>query len=774
MKKLTFLLLFLLSCVPNIYPQRGGRNILSALSGKMRVQLYEYQGSKLHSSCEVSGGTVDWNGMSWTTNCSSTTARDGSMDVLASFKVTAGSSSSSGTGIELEFGAWNKENYLLVPAALYDGNRFRVLNKSYPPYLTDAKDRPLDMPVTITNVPHLNADGSAGEVEMLTTNCSTPMVSFWDARRHYGFILLTDEHTSIGHTAFIIDENTKHRRLLLRIAAPGIRQQRYAMCGRKESGDVCTPLKAGDEIVLRLKIHVFRALQLSDFYAKVFAVRKALSGPNSFVESMPFYAVADRILAHHDKEKWYEGTPYSYICNRPNGTSRYNHIQLAWGGVPVYSLPQVIMPTDERLRRVASSLDALTAMQTKCGLLYAFLYRGAFYSDDFNAYDKKPMSVMMRREGETLFFTLRHIDLLRKMKRDALIHDSWLTMCRRLADGIVRVWERYGQFGQFVDAETGDMLVNNSTNGAVCISALALASRMLNDSKYLEVAEAAGRYYRSNHLSKGYVGGGPGEILQCPDSESAAELAEAYTTLYDVTGLREWLTAAEFAAHLFSTWVVSYDFNFPAQSPLGRIGAHSTGSVWASVQNEHSAPGIYVLSGDFLMKLYRATGDKRYADLLKDIIHNVVQYVNTEKHQIVAHSLPGYASERVNISDWEGKDNVGGNIGEGDTNMAWETVALLSILENPGIYLRTDRAQVLVFDHLKVSVRRTTARRLTLSIANPTDYDTTTALFAEDARGCAAPLGINAQQGWPKIKVGAHSTVTVTVDRRTHQLESIK
>ena len=281
----------------------------------------------------------------------------------------------------------------------------------------------------------------------------------------------------------------------------------------------------------------------------------------------------------------------------------------------------------------------------------------------------------------------------------------------------------------------------------------------------MDIAEEAGTYYLNNQLSKGYVGGGPGEILQCPDSESSAELAESFTTLYEMTKNKRWLDAAEFATQLFSTWVVSYDFPFPKNSTLGRIEAHSSGTVWASVQNEHSAPGIYVLSGDFLMKLYRATGNIKYAELLKDIIHNVVQYVNTEKHQLVTGSLPGYVSERVNISDWEGKENVGGNIGEGDTNMAWETVALLSILENPGIYLRTDNFKVIVFDHLIVRITSKTKQSIKLSIYNPTIYDTVTALFSENASNSQKSMGINAELGWKRIKVNSKQTVEITVER---------
>jgi hypothetical protein len=97
--------------------------------------------------------------------------------------------------------------------------------------------------------------------------------------------------------------------------------------------------------------------------------------------------------------------------------------------------------------------------------------------------------------------------------------------------------------------------------------------------------------------------------------------------------------------------------------------ARSTGAVWASIQNAHGAPGMYILSGNFLLRLYRATGDKRYMELLKDITHNVVQYTTTEKNPVVPKAVPGSVSERVNLSDWEGANNIGGSIPDGDSNM---------------------------------------------------------------------------------------------------------
>lgn len=45
---------------------------------------------------------------------------------------------------------------------------------------------------------------------------------------------------------------------------------------------------------------------------------------------------------------------------------------------------------------------------------------------------------------------------------------------------------------------------------------------------------------------------------------------------------------------------------------------------------------ILSYEGDFLLKIFRQTGDRRYLELCKDISHNVIQYVNTKNQSCPA------------------------------------------------------------------------------------------------------------------------------------------
>ncbi|MBQ0127811.1 MAG: hypothetical protein KBS80_07510 [Bacteroidales bacterium] len=172
--------------------------------------------------------------------------------------------------------------------------------------------------------------------------------------------------------------------------------------------------------------------------------------------------------------------------------------------------------------------------------------------------------------------------------------------------------------------------------------------------------------------------------------------------------------------------------------------------------------GFYVLSGDFLLKLYRATGDLRYLELDKDMAHNIVQYVNTEGNRIQSEGGFGFVTERVQICDWESEGI--GNIPQNDSNIAWENTTLHHTTENPGIYVQPDTGLLMVFDHVDARIVSRDADGVTLEITNPTYRDGDIRVLCETsdyARGHS--LGWNAFYTWPKVHVAAGETVTVHV-----------
>lgn len=116
--------------------------------------------------------------------------------------------------------------------------------------------------------------------------------------------------------------------------------------------------------------------------------------------------------------------------------------------------------------------------------------------------------------------------------------------------------------------------------------------------------------------------------------------------------------------------------------------------------------------------------------------------------------------ERVNFSDWEGPDNVGGNL----FGSCWPEVSLmLTATELPGIYAQPDTGLLAVFDHLEVSWVRQDEGAASLQCHNPTAFDAEVKLFTELSTAAGTLLGQAAALHWPRFVVPAGETRTLAV-----------
>ncbi len=740
----------------------------ACMSAPFQTQILSYDGNRVSRTYAFDGCKLSEDGAGkWNVNIDRTRISSEATDYVLTFKMKEGEMVSGGAAVQFEFDNWSTGNYIFAPCYLYDGNRFRIYPVSYPPFIYNEKDRPLDMPITVTNVPHFNQDNSDTTVDFKTSSCSTPISGFYDKEAERGFFILTEQDTVLGDEAFFISEHPSEGRLTIRLSAPGVREHRYVMCNADNpSNDEGIKLHAGDEIKMHFRVYDFPCKDLMAYFDKFLTIRKDLSGQNEYRNLEPFSSIAETIDAHHFSDKWYEDSHFGYVCNKPYSDSYFGHMSIGWSGVPffMHSISNPACPyLDEALRRFARVMETHMHMQCGSGLFYPYLKDGEFLGDAFKEYREKRDVTIIRRPGFVIYLGLQCFDLLKLKGKGNLIDPEWEAMMEKAADALCTLFERYGEFGHSCHAGTGEMYIPNSTGGAICVAALAYASKYFDNPRFLQTAEKAGQNYFDRHLSNGYVGGSPAETLQAPDSEASAELTEAYIALYEITRNEKWLDFARDAAAFFSSWVVSYDYRFPSGSAMAKAGTRSAGSVWASIQNQHSAPGIYVMSGDFLLKLFRATGDRRYIELGKDIVHNAVQYVNTEGNHIQEHGGYGYVTERVNIGDWEGKKGVG-IIAGNDSNIDWEQMVVLKCVQNPGIYVQPDKGFISTYDHINAKIVSSDNASVTLEISNPTYRDGEVSVLAENsdfASSCS--LGWNAFDSWPKVHVPSGGTVTVTL-----------
>jgi hypothetical protein len=313
----------------------------------------------------------------------------------------------------------------------------------------------------------------------------------------------------------------------------------------------------------------------------------------------------------------------------------------------------------------------------------------------------------------------------------------------------VNTWQRHGQWGNYVNHETGDIAIYNSTSGAMAIGGLALAAEWFKHPEFLRVAQKAADYdYQRDFVQKGFTFGACSDIMQNADHETSAGLMTSLMAMHEVTSDPQWLEKSRHVANLLATWVVSYDYELPNSTELGRLGAKLAGVVWASTQNKHGAPGLCTSSGDPLFKIYRATGDRRYAELMRDIVHTHAEGIKPG----------GEITERLTYCDGDSRGSRGG----GSTGWC-ELNGILMAMELPGIYVRTDKDELFVFDHIEARVVKRNASGVTLSITNPTKFPAAATIFAEAANSARQPLGVVGFLKWPKVEVKAGEIGSVQI-----------
>ncbi len=708
------------------------------------------------------------------------------LDLLATFRLVKGTSSGANLGVAVELGGWSRSDYLLLPGACYDGNRFESRHIAYPPLLAEPADIGPNVPPIISDIPRLDVHGGASRIDLRAGDVTTPAVGVWSARQGAALWLLTDQSTPFGDVGIAVDERDVSAagsdddsgggddgRLTLLITAPGVRENhRYALGNtRAPSHDEAGLFLQGAELVLRLRLYQFACPERQGLFDRFVAVRKDLSGPTSLRHTLPFSSAAQMHEEKYNRDNWQE-KPGFYATT---GGERTGLLwQTGWGGGLIATYP-LLCGGDPRTReRVVRTFDFVFGGggQAKSGFFHAasdgrtsaWVDEGAVAAARAGApqlYKQARSWHLVRRSGDALYFMLKQLALLERQDEAFKAKPSWTAGLQACADAFVTLWDRYRQLGQFVNVDTGQLIVGGSTAGAIVPAALALAARAFKNDDYQRVAVAAAEAYHQRFVRAGLTGGGAGDALQCPDSDSAAALLESFMVLFEITGERAWIDPATAIAHQLATWQISYDFRFPERSTFARADIQTTGAVVGNAQNKHAAPGFLLYSGDALLKLYRATGKTLYLEMLRDTAHNVTQYLNRPDHRLHATSEPGTTCARVNTSD--AADAVGETALLASSPS--EICGMLTAAEVPGLYVQPDTAFLFAFDHIDARIKEKTRSRLVVTLSNPTTFEAAVRVLAEKSGERETPLGQNALWGGRVVTVPAGGSADLELPR---------
>jgi hypothetical protein len=702
--------------------------------------------------------TVDLGGSKWHTTLaekySSGVLR--ARDFSVAFKCIQGHLAKAAVAVELEFGNWSRENYVLLPAAAYNGNRFLSRKIPYSPKLYFVQDIGPDEPVIITDVPRLNIGNGMSRIQERSGSLSVPCIGFHDAKRKRGFLLFTKQDNKLGDYGIGIEETRDRKRAIISITSPVVRElHNYRICDNEfPSLDRPRNFKAGDEVRIEFRICEFAAPKLQDFFDQFAEARKQLFPPSVSKPALPFSACFELQEKKFNRDNFVPRHGYYSVGPRQNFLQDW---QIGWTGGMISTYP-LLFAGDARTRKnVIRNFDWLFPD--------GIAPSGFFWDAGRNGTEwiggdiRKPHTGnwhLIRKSGDAVFFIIKQFLLIEKL--GITVKPVWRKGVKRVCDGFVKLWNENQQFGQFVHSLTGEICVGGSTSGAIVPAALVLAADYFVEKKYLAVAEASAEKFYREFTVKGLSCGGPGDALQNPDSESWYALIESFVALYEATGKNIWCTRAAETSRQFSTWVVGYDFRFPPQSTFGKAGIRTTGSVYANAQNKHSAPGLCTFSGLGLFKLFRATGDRFHLEMLRDIAFGLPQYLPHPRKPL-GDAKSGWMCERVNMTDWEGPEKVG----ETHKMTTWaETSLMLTTIEIPGLYVQPNQSLAVAFDNIEAKIISDTTKAILVRLKNPTPATAKVRIFSEASREVKMPLPENYLFGCrlEKIESGAHKTIS--------------
>lgn len=502
---------------------------------------------------------------------------------------------------------------------------------------------------------------------------------------------------------------------------------------RHASDDRPADFTAGDSVVIRYRLYRFGASKVQDLFDEFAKIRKDLPMNREPATVLPFSAAFPVQEKKFNKMNFVKDWGYYSVGLREN---IFQDWQIGWTGGMISTYPLLMAGGDSTRQNVLRNFDWLfPAGIAPSGFFWGTGKDGHIWYGDDPRHEYTKYIHLVRKSGDGLYYIIKQFMLMKKLGIE--VKPKWEEGAKTVADAFVKLWNENHQLGQYVDIKTGKLVIGRSSAGAIVPAALALASQYFNKEEYLKVAEEAGEYFFNNFVSKGLVYGGVGDALQNFDSESSYAMIESFTVLYEVTSDKKWINYGGDMARQFSTWVISYNYDFPEKSLFGKLGMHSIGAVNANTQNKHGAPGICTHSGVGLLKLYRATGDEFYIDLLYDIAHDMPQYLVHPLRPMK--DIPyGFINERVNTTDWlEG-------IGEVFYGSTWaETSLMLTYIEIPGLYVRPDKGFYRAFDNIEIVDAKQKGDTLVLKVKNPTKADAKVKVLVEDSEDVKKPLGQN-------------------------------
>lgn len=700
---------------------------------------------------------IDFMGSKWALEQSITKIKsEGQFKVKLKLECIEGELSDASVSCDLEFNNWSDSNYVLMPAAVYNGNRYPAVQMGYMPFFNDPKQVGLDKPILLSDQPRLNWWKGYSRIQERSGSMSFPSISFY-GKGDKGFWMFFKQGNEWGDYGIDLEEKAGREEAVISLTSPLVREQRMydnTRMNSKPPYEKPANFKKGDIVTLEFYVDFFACPNVQGLYDRMVEIRENYYPYLHKKKLIPFSKAFEIQEEKFNKENWKDSSGYYSIGTYDN---YFQDWQIGWTGGMMTTLPLLMKGDETTKKRVLRNFDWLAKNGVSpSGYYYGTIYKGTTQGD----FPDKALGndlTLTRKNADAVYFIFKQLDLMRKM--GVTIKPDWEETNFKALEAQLDTWKKYGQLGQFINQKSGELYVGNTTSAGIFPAALCAAYNYSGKKEYLDYAEQIGMYYYTNFIQKGLTCGGPGDAVQSFDSESSYGLLESMVDLYEATGKQLWLDRAKEMAHQFATWVIAYDYVFPESTTFYKMKIQSTGAVFANTQNKHGAPGICTHSGIALLKLYRITQTRFYLKLLQQIAQSLPQFMTFGQHRF-PECQDGWMSERCNITDYHP------GLGETFPYSGWsETSFMLSTIELPGVYVNLDKEEVFSLDHIEAKIIKKKAKSLVLELSNTTPYKAVLKVLAEGSKTMSQPLFYNASLKWDEVQIQAGESIKLTLEK---------
>lgn len=318
-------------------------NFLESLNGSMRLLYCNYDSSLLQSRRSFKDNVLEVDGDRWSSSVKANPVQgEPAMDLDVQFRLEQGEESSAGVAVAFDFEGWSTDNYVLLPASVYNGNRCKILDQGYNE----------DIPRMSVPIPQLSPNpDEVSRLEVNACNLATPAMCFYSKSLKRAFMVLAEQQTRYADNGFMVEESADREEVSFVISAPGVREKRPLFVGFEESPDRGADLKAGEEITLRMRIYFFETPNIPGLLEKFMAERKKVTGPNHPRNLIPFSQVADWMTQRID-ERWYTNGEYQFYY-----PENANWISFGWIGGLMNTFPMLALGDEFHYKRVERTFD---------------------------------------------------------------------------------------------------------------------------------------------------------------------------------------------------------------------------------------------------------------------------------------------------------------------------------------------------------------------------------------------------------------------------------